>query len=61
MLLMKLICFHFYHRSLKEAFLYQLLNSVQKSDLQLRNDLLVITCLIAENTNSLLIVSTRQI
>ncbi|XP_047460240.1 cilia- and flagella-associated protein 69-like [Mugil cephalus] len=40
--------------SLKEAFFHQLLNASRHSDLQLRNDLLVITSLIAENPNSLL-------
>ena len=34
------------------------MNGFRLSDLQLRNDLLVITTLIAENPNSLLIVST---
>ncbi|KAF7651997.1 hypothetical protein LDENG_00102730 [Lucifuga dentata] len=43
--------------SLKEAFFHLLLNGLQHSDLQLRNDLLVITTLIAENPNSLLIES----
>ncbi|XP_045915557.1 cilia- and flagella-associated protein 69-like isoform X2 [Micropterus dolomieu] len=43
--------------SLKEAFLHQLMNGFRHSDLQLRNDLLVITTLIAENPNSLLIES----
>ncbi|XP_070703029.1 cilia- and flagella-associated protein 69-like [Pempheris klunzingeri] len=43
--------------SLKEAFTHQLMSSVQRSDLQLRNDLLVITTLLAENPNSLLIES----
>ncbi|XP_026156375.1 cilia- and flagella-associated protein 69 isoform X2 [Mastacembelus armatus] len=43
--------------SLKEAFFYQLLKGFGHSDLQLRNDLLVITTLIAENPNSLLIES----
>ncbi|XP_068189845.1 cilia- and flagella-associated protein 69-like [Antennarius striatus] len=41
--------------SLKEAFLQQ--NSSQQGDLQLKNDLLMITTLIAENTSSLLIES----
>ncbi|XP_053190050.1 cilia- and flagella-associated protein 69-like [Scomber japonicus] len=43
--------------SLKEAFFHQLLNSFRHSDVQLRNDLLVITTLIAENPNPLLIES----
>ncbi|KAG7233937.1 hypothetical protein INR49_006347 [Caranx melampygus] len=43
--------------SLKEAFLHLLLNGSRLSDLQLRNDLLVITTLIADNPNSLLIES----
>ncbi|KAM7373538.1 hypothetical protein PAMP_008381 [Pampus punctatissimus] len=43
--------------SLKEAFFHQLLNGFRHSDFQLRNDLLVITTLIAENPNSLLIES----
>ncbi|XP_076611081.1 cilia- and flagella-associated protein 69 [Chaetodon auriga] len=43
--------------SLKEAFFHQLINSVRHSDLQLANDLLVITTLIAENPNSLLVES----
>ncbi|XP_033980915.1 cilia- and flagella-associated protein 69-like isoform X2 [Trematomus bernacchii] len=43
--------------SLKEAFLHQLINGFRHSDLQLRNDLLVITTLIAGNPNSLLIES----
>ncbi|CAJ1082976.1 cilia- and flagella-associated protein 69-like isoform X2 [Xyrichtys novacula] len=43
--------------SLKEAFLYQLTISSRPADLQLRNDLLVITSLLAENPNSLLIES----
>ncbi|XP_042362598.1 cilia- and flagella-associated protein 69-like [Plectropomus leopardus] len=43
--------------SLKDAFCHQLMNGVRLSDLQLRNDLLVITSLIAENPNSLLIES----
>ncbi|XP_060916476.1 cilia- and flagella-associated protein 69-like [Labrus mixtus] len=43
--------------SLKEAFLYKLINGVHHSDLQLRNDLLVITTLLADNPNSLLIES----
>ncbi|XP_074543190.1 cilia- and flagella-associated protein 69 [Halichoeres trimaculatus] len=43
--------------SLKEAFFYQLMNSSRNSDLQLRNDLLVITTLLADNPNSLLIES----
>ncbi|KAM9340187.1 cilia- and flagella-associated protein 69 [Symphorus nematophorus] len=43
--------------SLKEAFCHQLINGSQHSDLQLTNDLLVITSLIAENPNSLLIES----
>ncbi|KAK9526497.1 hypothetical protein VZT92_015194 [Zoarces viviparus] len=43
--------------SLKEAFLQQLMNGSRNSDLQLRNDLLVITTLIAESPSSLLIES----
>ncbi|XP_040909556.1 cilia- and flagella-associated protein 69-like [Toxotes jaculatrix] len=43
--------------SLKEAFFHQLTNGFRYEDLQLRNDLLVITTLIAENPNSLLIES----
>ncbi|XP_037650921.1 cilia- and flagella-associated protein 69-like isoform X1 [Sebastes umbrosus] len=43
--------------SLKEAFSHQLMNGFRHSDLQLRNDLLVIITLIAENPNSLLIES----
>ncbi|XP_026204065.1 cilia- and flagella-associated protein 69 [Anabas testudineus] len=43
--------------SLKEAFFHLLMNCSQHSDLQLRNDLLVITTLIADNPNSLLIES----
>ncbi|XP_039977015.1 cilia- and flagella-associated protein 69-like [Xiphias gladius] len=43
--------------SLKEAFFHQLMNGSRSSDLQLRNDLLVITTLVAENPNSLLIES----
>ncbi|KAM9839136.1 cilia- and flagella-associated protein 69 [Aulostomus maculatus] len=43
--------------SLKKAFFYQLLNGFRCSDLQLRNDLLVITTLIAKNPKSLLIES----
>ncbi|XP_028255390.1 cilia- and flagella-associated protein 69-like [Parambassis ranga] len=43
--------------SLKEAFFHQLLNGSQPSDLRLRNDLLVITTLIAENPQSPLIES----
>ncbi|XP_041665535.1 cilia- and flagella-associated protein 69-like isoform X2 [Cheilinus undulatus] len=43
--------------SLKEAFLYQLTNGFKHSDLQLRNDLLVITSLLADNPNSLLVES----
>nr|XP_019963467.1 PREDICTED: cilia- and flagella-associated protein 69 isoform X2 [Paralichthys olivaceus] len=44
--------------SLKEAFFHQLMSDFNPSDLQLRNDLLVIITLIAENTNSLLIESS---
>ncbi|XP_069372095.1 cilia- and flagella-associated protein 69 isoform X6 [Paralichthys olivaceus] len=44
--------------SLKEAFFHQLMSNFNPSDLQLRNDLLVIITLIAENTNSLLIESS---
>ncbi|XP_049458924.1 cilia- and flagella-associated protein 69-like isoform X1 [Epinephelus fuscoguttatus] len=40
--------------SLKEAFIHQLINGFRHSDLQLRNDLLVITTLITENLNSLI-------
>ncbi|KAK2920812.1 cilia- and flagella-associated protein 69-like [Channa argus] len=43
--------------SLKEAFFHQLMNGFRHSDLQLRNDLLVITTLIAESPNCLLIES----
>nr|XP_020452989.1 cilia- and flagella-associated protein 69 isoform X2 [Monopterus albus] len=43
--------------SLKEAFFHQLMNGFRHSDLQLRNDLLVITTMIAENDNSLLVES----
>ncbi|KAM8839890.1 cilia- and flagella-associated protein 69 isoform 2-T2 [Spinachia spinachia] len=43
--------------SLKEAFFHMLTNGSRHSDLQLRNDLLVITTLIAENPKSLLIES----
>ncbi|XP_062266619.1 cilia- and flagella-associated protein 69-like isoform X1 [Platichthys flesus] len=43
--------------SLKEAFFHQLMSGFQPSDLQLRNDLLVITTLIAEHPNHLLIES----
>ncbi|XP_069572821.1 cilia- and flagella-associated protein 69-like isoform X2 [Brachyistius frenatus] len=43
--------------SLKEAFLHHLLNSSRLSDIQLRNDLLVITSIIAENPNCPLIES----
>ncbi|XP_055013409.1 cilia- and flagella-associated protein 69-like [Boleophthalmus pectinirostris] len=43
--------------SLKEAFLHQLLTAVHHSELSLRNDLLVLTTLIAENSNTLLIES----
>ncbi|XP_029590795.1 cilia- and flagella-associated protein 69 isoform X3 [Salmo trutta] len=43
--------------ALKEAFLHQLLNGFRHYDLQLRNDLLVITTLIAENPKSPLIES----
>ncbi|XP_034401781.1 cilia- and flagella-associated protein 69-like isoform X2 [Cyclopterus lumpus] len=42
---------------LKEAFLHQLMNGSRHSDLQLRNDLLVITTLIAESPSCLLIES----
>ncbi|XP_034747692.1 cilia- and flagella-associated protein 69-like isoform X2 [Etheostoma cragini] len=44
--------------SLKEAFFHQLMSGSRQSDLQLRNDLLVITTLIAENPNSLLVESS---
>ncbi|XP_028453342.1 cilia- and flagella-associated protein 69 isoform X1 [Perca flavescens] len=44
--------------SLKEAFFHQLMSGFRQSDLQLRNDLLVITTLIGENPNSLLIESS---
>ncbi|XP_033493274.1 cilia- and flagella-associated protein 69 isoform X4 [Epinephelus lanceolatus] len=40
--------------SLKEAFIHQLISGFRHSDLQLRNDLLVITTLITENLNSLI-------
>ncbi|KAM4631463.1 cilia- and flagella-associated protein 69 [Polymixia lowei] len=43
--------------ALKEAFFHRLLNGVRHCDLQLRNDLLVITTLIAENPKSPLIES----
>ncbi|CAL9690745.1 unnamed protein product [Knipowitschia caucasica] len=43
--------------SLKEAFLQQLLTAVDSSELRLRNDLLVLTSLISENGNTLLIES----
>ncbi|XP_021415726.1 cilia- and flagella-associated protein 69 isoform X2 [Oncorhynchus mykiss] len=43
--------------ALKEAFLHQLLNGFRHYDFQLRNDLLVITTLIAENPKSPLIES----
>nr|XP_040045508.1 cilia- and flagella-associated protein 69-like isoform X2 [Gasterosteus aculeatus aculeatus] len=43
--------------SLKEAFLHMLTTGSRHSDLQLRNDLLVITTLVAENPKSLLIES----
>uniref|UniRef100_A0A8D3B928 Cilia- and flagella-associated protein 69 ARM repeats domain-containing protein n=1 Tax=Scophthalmus maximus TaxID=52904 RepID=A0A8D3B928_SCOMX len=42
--------------SLKEAFLHQLMNGCSHADFQLRNDLLVITTLIAENPSCQLIV-----
>ncbi|KAK6324004.1 hypothetical protein J4Q44_G00063430 [Coregonus suidteri] len=62
------ICFHMMSQThqdnnmdcimvLKEAFLHQLLNGFRHYDLQLRNDLLVITTLIAENPKSPLIES----
>lgn len=47
------------HRSLKEAFFHQLINSSLRCDLQLRNDLLAITTFVAENSKSLLVVSLR--
>ncbi|XP_029299716.1 LOW QUALITY PROTEIN: cilia- and flagella-associated protein 69 [Cottoperca gobio] len=49
--------------SLKEAFFHQLMNGFRHSDLQLRNDLLVITTLIAAKPNPLLIESlfTQQL
>lgn len=37
------------------------MNGFRHSDLQLRNDLLVITTLIAESPNPLLIVSTGEV
>ncbi|KAJ0003495.1 hypothetical protein NQD34_008593, partial [Periophthalmus magnuspinnatus] len=43
--------------SLKEAFLHQLLTAVHHSELSLRNDLLVLTTLMAESSNSLFIES----
>ncbi|XP_071355302.1 cilia- and flagella-associated protein 69-like isoform X2 [Trachinotus anak] len=43
--------------SLKEAFFHQLMNGFRHADFQLRNDLLVIATLIAENPSSLLIES----
>ncbi|XP_034532195.1 cilia- and flagella-associated protein 69-like [Notolabrus celidotus] len=43
--------------SLKEAFINKLTNASRHSDLELRNDLLVITTLIADNPNSFLIES----
>ncbi|KAF0024286.1 hypothetical protein F2P81_023088 [Scophthalmus maximus] len=43
--------------SLKEAFLHQLMNGCSHADFQLRNDLLVITTLIAENPSCQLIES----
>ncbi|XP_068431375.1 cilia- and flagella-associated protein 69-like isoform X2 [Clinocottus analis] len=43
--------------NLKEAFLHKLMNSSRHSDLQLRNDLLVMTTLIAGNPSCLLIES----
>ncbi|XP_058475446.1 cilia- and flagella-associated protein 69-like isoform X2 [Solea solea] len=43
--------------SLKDAFFHKLMNSSLPPDLQLRNDLLVITTLIAENPNSQLLES----
>uniref|UniRef100_A0A8C7Y2B5 Cilia- and flagella-associated protein 69 ARM repeats domain-containing protein n=1 Tax=Oryzias sinensis TaxID=183150 RepID=A0A8C7Y2B5_9TELE len=43
--------------SLKEAFSYILQNASQQSDLQLRNDLLMIITVVAENPNSALMVS----
>lgn len=46
--------------SLKEAFFHLLNTGSGHSDLQLRNDLLVITTLIAESPGSQLIVSTGQ-
>jgi len=53
-----LLAFLLSFRPLKEAFLHQLMNGSRPSDLQLRNDLLVITTLIAESPSCLLIVST---
>uniref|UniRef100_A0A3Q3JTL8 Cilia- and flagella-associated protein 69 ARM repeats domain-containing protein n=1 Tax=Monopterus albus TaxID=43700 RepID=A0A3Q3JTL8_MONAL len=52
-----LFSLHLCLRSLKEAFFHQLMNGFRHSDLQLRNDLLVITTMIAENDNSLLVES----
>uniref|UniRef100_A0A3P8TJK8 Cilia- and flagella-associated protein 69 ARM repeats domain-containing protein n=1 Tax=Amphiprion percula TaxID=161767 RepID=A0A3P8TJK8_AMPPE len=46
--------------SLKEAFFHQLLNTSQHLDLQLRNDLLVMTSFIAENPNSLLVLYKEE-
>lgn len=46
-----------YGRSLKEAFLHQLLNGFRHYDRQLRNDLLVLLSLIASNPSAPLIVS----
>uniref|UniRef100_A0A8C6T0W8 Cilia- and flagella-associated protein 69 ARM repeats domain-containing protein n=1 Tax=Neogobius melanostomus TaxID=47308 RepID=A0A8C6T0W8_9GOBI len=46
--------------SLKEAFLHQLMTAVHHPELKLRNDLLVITTLISENSNTLLIVNPQE-
>lgn len=56
-----LISYHSFLRSLKEAFLHQLMNGCSHADFQLRNDLLVITTLIAENPSCQLIVSTGRV
>lgn len=48
-------------RSLKEAFSHVLQNASQQSDLQLRNDLLMIITVVAENPNSALTVSLRHL
>ena len=48
-------------RALKEAFLHQLLRGSRQYDLQLRNDLLVITTLIAQIPKSPLIVRSESL